>query len=691
MSTAQHYQPTKSEGKFRVKSGRNWEHFSTLQRLKERRQTCPLCDLIYRAINRYGKNIDDDTSCSLSWEVHGRAPQKSGKGFVNKTRRMKLSWGEISGSRREVYLMLVAPHDPLQPNSDASAKYRKGNHFLGRSLGDRKEKQALIKSWIDLCVKDHELCRDNHGSDGEFRNLIKQSYFGVVDVADMQLKSLPLKEDGSPEPYVALSYVWGQKVQDEPTYTTNRRTVMTHILHGGLETAWERLPRTIQDAMLLVSRLGYRYLWIDSLCIVQDSKSSWQLNASAMHLVYGNAQFTICAADGEDSSVGLRAVKPVLRTMRPVASPREAMASVFDPEDLNEVDSQPMNAECGPGVRLMVSRPLEAVIGDSIWSKRAWTFQERILSRRCLIFAEGRAYWQCREISISQDIHTDGRSKGLSLDPITSPLRTLQLLQSRPLWSYMSYVRMYSGRHLTNQRDALAAFRGVSWLLERYMNTTFVFGLPASHFDLALLWSLSEASSWRKPGRGSQIRQQTCTVDDQGNCTCRAEHDYLRGEEFPTWAWAGWIGARTEYQPGMLESCSGNIQEWLVSHTWIQWHVRDQKGRLQPLWDFISRDSKPRSDPAPQAKRDGLWGGYPAPCSLSSQSRHSEARNGSSRRRADYFEDTRQSRSSNLSQGDPSSSDSDSSRSSPSKGRDPSRRHPREDTSEGATGTESGQ
>ncbi|GAA91388.1 heterokaryon incompatibility protein [Aspergillus luchuensis IFO 4308] len=463
MSTAQHYQPTKSEGKFRVKSGRNWEHFSTLQRLKERRQTCPLCDLIYRAINRYGKNIDDDTSCSLSWEVHGRAPQKSGKGFVNKTRRMKLSWGEISGSRREVYLMLVAPHDPLQPNSDASAKYRKGNHFLGRSLGDRKEKQALIKSWIDLCVKDHELCRDNHGSDGEFRNLIKQSYFGVVDVADMQLKSLPLKEDGSPEPYVALSYVWGQKVQDEPTYTTNRRTVMTHILHGGLETAWERLPRTIQDAMLLVSRLGYRYLWIDSLCIVQDSKSSWQLNASAMHLVYGNAQFTICAADGEDSSVGLRAVKPVLRTMRPVASPREAMASVFDPEDLNEVDSQPMNAECGPGVRLMVSRPLEAVIGDSIWSKRAWTFQERILSRRCLIFAEGRAYWQCREISISQDIHTDGRSKGLSLDPITSPLRTLQLLQSRPLWSYMSPNEMGSGEAI--QHRALSApSRGIQRL-----------------------------------------------------------------------------------------------------------------------------------------------------------------------------------------------------------------------------------
>ncbi|GKZ26586.1 hypothetical protein AbraIFM66951_002815 [Aspergillus brasiliensis] len=664
----QYYQPRKSKGQFRVKSGRDWEHFSTLQKLSERRQTCPLCDLIYRAISRYGKNIDDATSCSLSWEVHGREPEGSGKGFVNKTRRLKLIWGEISGHQREVYLMLVAPHDPLQPISDASAKYRKGNHFLGRGFEDRKEKQALMKSWIDLCVKDHELCRDNHGTDEEFKDLIKQSYFGVVDVVDMQLKSLPLKSDGSPEPYVALSYVWGQKVQDEPTYTTTRRTVMTHILHGGLETAWERLPQTIQDAILIVSRLGYRYLWIDSLCIVQDSKSSWQLNASAMHLVYGNAQFTICAADGEDSSVGLRAVKPILRTMRPVANAQETMASVSGPEDINEDHSQPMYAECGPGIRLMVSRPLEAVIGDSVWNKRAWTFQERILSRRCLIFAEGRVYWQCRAISISQDIHTDGRSKGLSLDPITSPLRTLQELQSRPLWSYMSYVRMYSGRHLTKQGDSLTAFRGVSWLLERYMSTTFVFGLPASHFDLALLWSLSEVSSRKRPDRSLQPGQQTCTIDNLGNCTCQAAQDHVSGEESPTWAWAGWMGARTEYQTRMLEGCSENVREWLVSHTWIQWHVRDEKGHLQPLWDFVFRGSKQLPYQPPHTMQDGLWEGYPALSSFRSQWRHPRIRDGPSRSSSLTSEHTRASRASNLSQNHHlfgHSYDSDSSESSP--------------------------
>ncbi|KAJ5732742.1 hypothetical protein N7493_004223 [Penicillium malachiteum] len=276
-----------------------------------------------------------------------------------------------------------------------------------------------------------------------------------------------------------------------------------------------------------------------------------------MHLIYGNAQFTIYAADGKDSSAGLRAVRSVLRTTRPATDPYEALASV-SLRNFDGVDLQPLNAECAPGVCLMVSRPLEAVIDNSLWSKRAWTLQERILSRRCLIFAEGRVYWQCRSIGISEDIHTDGSSKELSLDPITSPLRTLQELQGRPLRSYMSYVSMYTGRSLTKQRDALAAFRGISWLLERYMDTTFLFGLPASHFDLVILWGLTEALSPSRPVHKAQPGQQPCTTDKLGNCTCRAEQDFFGREDLATWAWAGWMGFKMEYQSGMLEGCLEN-------------------------------------------------------------------------------------------------------------------------------------
>jgi hypothetical protein len=133
--------------------------------------------------------------------------------IVNSTRRIRLSWNEKTCHVQEVYLIFVAPTDALRPNSDANSKWNRETHFLGPERGDQKENQALIKSWLDLCVSHHDdECRDTHGTGREFKALIDETYFGVIDVADLQLKSLPTDDDGRPEPYVALSYVWARKI-----------------------------------------------------------------------------------------------------------------------------------------------------------------------------------------------------------------------------------------------------------------------------------------------------------------------------------------------------------------------------------------------------------------------------------------------------------------------------------------------
>jgi hypothetical protein len=612
--------------KFRPKTGNSSKVFARVHELRESRDTCRFCELISKAIERYSHgNIIESTPCSITWEVDGRqVGSGSGNGYTNSTRRIRLSWSESNGNSQEVYLVFVAPKDPLRPNSDARSRWEQETHFLGREFGDQKEKQALIKSWLDMCTKDHgEVCIDRHGTEREFMELIKETYFGVIDVADMQLKALPI-DDRKPARYVALSYVWGRRSHDDPPFTTTRANVMTHILHGGLETAWEKLPRTIQDAILLVSRLGERYLWIDSLCIVQDSFSSWQHNAKAMHLVYGNAYFTICAADG-DSSVGLRAVQPILGAMRPQDALRQRMTNMNlsgaqSSEEKEQDGSRPMSAECATGVRLMVTRPLEAVVNDSVWNKRAWTFQERILSRRCLVFAEGRVYFQCRTTGISQDIYTDGKGSGWSLDRTNSPLRTLREFQERPLWFYMKYVRMYTGRHLTKPRDILAAFEGISWVLERYMQAPSLFGIPTSHFDLALLWAPLNALRRRQPKTAANSKH-SCTQDDMGNCTCQIESEAFGGKEFPSWAWSGWMDGTVEYQQPMIEDCLLNVREWHKYHTWIQWHIRDEKGHIRPLWEIFSPRSRDNLMQPPGLTRsysrpgsfedEDRWKGYP--------------------------------------------------------------------------------
>jgi hypothetical protein len=636
-------------GRVRLTSGNVKRALDRVGKVYDRRHICRLCELAWGAVERYsGANaVDSNAEIFLTWEVDGRQRTPQTDRLVNRTRRIRLTWQERSGKEETVYLVFVAPTGARRLNSDAYATKATDTHFLGRGLFDTREKQALMKSWIDLCVEKHGPdCQNKHGRSSEFRKLVASTYFGVIDVVDMQLKPLPIV-NGRPERYVALSYVWGTQPPGQKPYTTTRANVMVHIQHGGLEKAWDKVPRTLQDTILLVSRLGERYVWIDSLCIVQDSNSSWELNAKSMHLVYGNAHFTICAADG-DAETGLRAVDAVLRTpepgrMRstgsrgvPMSTPsstgsarsRQRASSPFPATGsgtngssaptkgpgmqsplhtaahemrqhlraADEANQPPLTAECLPGIRLLVARPTEAVIQDSPWNQRGWTFQERLLSRRCLIFAEGHVYFQCRSAVISQHIFTDGGgANGWSLDWTNSPLRTLGELRRRAFWFYMKCIQLYTGRELSKPKDVLTAFQGAAWLLEDRMNAPLLYGLPSSHFDLALLWMPLQKLERRRRrlphhhrsyGSAATAPPPTCTQDDMGNCTCRLEEDGFGARDFPSWSWCGWMGGKAAYPFAMVEGCLQNVQEWLRHHTWILWHFRDHEGNLRPLWDM---------------------------------------------------------------------------------------------------------
>lgn len=155
-----------------------------------------------------------------------------------------------------------------------------------------------------------------------------------------------------------------------------------------------------------------------------------------MHLIYEHATLTICAAHGKDSSTSLVALDPV--------------AGAYQVEE-----------ECAPGLRLMISRPPEIGIRESRWNRRMWMFQERLLSRRCLIFTEGRVYFQCRSTGMSEDIFADGQGTGWSLDSVNAPLQESRELHTRAFRLYVHCVSLYTSRDLTNAGDILAASNGV--------------------------------------------------------------------------------------------------------------------------------------------------------------------------------------------------------------------------------------
>jgi len=444
-------------------------------RIRQAAESCKFCQLVSCAFeDSKPMDGDDNHSICIKWELDGHTGKDTiiGQSFVNRTRRLGLSWKD---SLATVYLVFVAPDNQVRANSDAKAVRQHEASFLGRNIEASQRRQALIKSWIDICDRQHGgPCKKEFYTPEDFNNMASQTYFGVIDVADMQFKRLPPSR--SPlkvTRFVALSYTWGKPANGEP-YKTKKDNVAIHLQHGGLELAWEKFPRTIQDAIKLVQALNERYLWVDSLCIVQDSFRSWKSNAKSMHLIYGNAYFTICAADGSDSRAGLVAMSPATY-------------------------SRQTREECAPGVTLMVSRPAEVVIKKSAWNSRGWTFQERILSGKCLIFAEGRIYFQCRSTGMSEDLHAEGSGTGWSLDSLQAPLRNLQQLESRAASFYTTCVELYTNRLFTNRTDILAAFEGMSALMQARMNAPFCFGLPTSHFDLALLWEPRHVVQRRVP------------------------------------------------------------------------------------------------------------------------------------------------------------------------------------------------
>jgi hypothetical protein len=140
-----------------------------------------------------------------------------------------------------------------------------------------------------------------------------------------------------------LSYVWGQANH----LTTVNSVVSEFHMQGAFKK--RKSPRTIQDAIDLTRALGFQYLWVDALCIVQDEEETKELLISNMDAVYGHAALTIVAASGLDADAGLRGWK---------SSPPE-----------RELFTEIM----GPDWRLGVLPAFDATIMKAPHAKRGWT------------------------------------------------------------------------------------------------------------------------------------------------------------------------------------------------------------------------------------------------------------------------------------------------------------------------------
>lgn len=176
-------------------------------------------------------------------------------------------------------------------------------------------------------------------------------------------------------PYVALSHCWGTARH----IVTEKKNIEVHKKSLALEL----LPKTFQDAVEFTRAIGVRYLWIDSLCIIQDDLNDWKREAAKMANVYQNAYCTIAAtgSKGDQDGIFIPRVKQDVCSLEYIAANTTITATYIEDDvaAMKELHTSPL-------------------------STRAWTLQERLLSRRTVHFTESRVIWECRSRFETEDL-----------------------------------------------------------------------------------------------------------------------------------------------------------------------------------------------------------------------------------------------------------------------------------------------
>ncbi|KAF2673733.1 HET-domain-containing protein [Microthyrium microscopicum] len=390
-------------------------------------------------------------------------------------------------------------------------KIGKSTRFHGRPFNNGPVDIGLAKYWINICQDAHgKLCDINSTIEPEEdvkSTRPKELY--VVDVQRLCVKKLPPRAR-----YVALSYCW----PIEGAFSTVRSNLSALEAPGALSKNefGNKLPLAVQNAIQLVDMLEESYLWVDSLCIVQDDDMQKAIQIAQMDSIYSWAFLTaICAPDRTDLSQTMYAGLPGFRSSTP--RPRQAIEHIS-------------------GLTLMTAfMDVTSVLDYGRWITRAWTFQEHMLSPRKLYFTDTQMYFQCDamfcEDSVGerastltryypgsnlfnkdQFIDNPGTDFGYCLIPRRSDIK-LEVARR----SCFNLLGEYGQRGMSFSNDILNAFQGIMAIFQRSLNTEFIYGLPEIWFHDALLWM----------GTTDPVRRKTAKLD--GKTTV-----------MPSWSWAGW-------------------------------------------------------------------------------------------------------------------------------------------------------
>jgi Heterokaryon incompatibility protein (HET) len=265
--------------------------------------------------------------------------------------------------------------------------------------------------------------------------------------------------------YLTLSHCWGGSTPPATTSSTYEKH-LTSI-------PFESFPKTFQDAITVTRTLDIPFLWIDSLCIIQDSNEDWERECQKMPEIYRNSMATIAGPAAADCKAGFLHRRPATD------------------QDWTDIRWQVNNSMTYCDVVLesigddWFSPGPEA---DSALSKRAWVLQERLLSPRVLYFGTKRMYWECFTDQRYEDMHYSAITGSLSWGGIEKT----PFDQSKDRQWWLSYwyriVKSYTAAGLTFHTDRFPALSALVSIMQAKLGDIYVAGLWKTDICRGLTW-----------------------------------------------------------------------------------------------------------------------------------------------------------------------------------------------------------
>ncbi|KAK5206930.1 hypothetical protein LTR47_006383 [Exophiala xenobiotica] len=358
----------------------------------------------------------------------------------------------------------------------------------------------LVESWMDNCVRNHPKCQQGTEDAWVPARLV---HVGQCGKSGIHIEVFP--DHIGTAPYLTLSHCWGTpdifKLKQ-----ANLEAMQANI-------PFESLPRTFQDAIAVTANLGFQYIWIDSLCIIQDSSEDWVNESALMGKIYQNSRLNLGATASKDSFGGLSClrdpstIQPTVvkilyqRALKWNQSLLKWTTETSDivPKDYYVIDDRPSFKS-----RYLDEAPLH---------RRAWVFQERLLSARMIHFAQDQLYWECRHLEacetypdglpettylgtpLTKDVLVRGKTDietGTSLSDFDHEARQVH-------WSYI--VETFTRGALSNLSDKLVAISAVARQMQRLLRgDEYLAGMWRKSLRREILWKVAGQGSYRPSG-----------------------------------------------------------------------------------------------------------------------------------------------------------------------------------------------